>query len=105
MKILFTLANIRLYLIVALLFPCLLPMSINTVPSTSTIQYSIDVIQDEARQLVEKGIISRQQPIYVLCQYIPAREWVCVECELERCDFLLRDRIADLIGSEEWDND
>jgi hypothetical protein len=54
---------------------------------------------------VEKGIISRQQPIYVLCQYIPAREWVCVECELERCDFLLRDRIADLIGSEEWDND
>ena len=80
-------------------------MSINTVPSTSTIQYSIDVIQDEARQLVAKGIISRHQPIYVLCQYIPAREWVCVECELERCDFLLRDRIADLIGSEEWDND
>lgn len=105
MKFIFTLPDIRLYLIVALLFPCLLPMSINTVPSKPTIQYSIDVIQDEARHLVAKGIISRQQPIYVLCQYIPAREWVCVECELERCDFLLRDRIADLIGSEEWDND
>jgi len=33
------------------------------------------------------------------------REWACVECELEKCDFLLRDRIADLIGSEKWEND
>ncbi len=85
-------------------------MSVEIMPSTSppattSLRYSIDVIQEEARHLVEKGAISRQQPIYVLCQYIPAREWVCVECELERCDFLLRDRIADLIGSEEWDND
>lgn len=80
-------------------------MSVNTVPSVPSIRYSIDVIQDEARHLVEKGIVSRQQPIYVLCQYIPAREWVCVECELERCNFLLRDRIADLMGSEQWDND
>ncbi|HEY9794094.1 MAG TPA: DUF4327 family protein [Leptolyngbyaceae cyanobacterium] len=80
-------------------------MSLETLPSTPSIRYSIDVIQDEARHLVEKGIVSRQQPIYVLCQYIPAREWVCIECELERCNFLLRDRIADLMGSEEWDND
>jgi uncharacterized protein YqgQ len=80
-------------------------MTMNLVQSTPSIRYSIDVIQDEARNLVDKGIISRQQPIYVLCQYIPAREWVCVECELERCNYLLRDRIADLISSEEWDND
>lgn len=80
-------------------------MSINTIPPGTSVQYSIDVIQDEARQLVEKGVVSRQQPIYVLCQYIPAREWVCVECELERCNFLLRDRIADLMGSEAWEND
>ncbi len=73
--------------------------------ATSTVQYSIDVIQHEARQLVNKGLVSRQQPIYTLCQYIPAREWACVECELEKCDFLLRDRIGDLMGSEEWDND
>ena len=77
-------------------------MSLNTV---TPIRYSLDVIQDEARQLVQKGMLSRQQPIYTLCQYIPAREWVCIECELEKCDFLLRDRIGDLIGSEEWDND
>ncbi len=70
-----------------------------------SIPYSLDVIQDEARQLVQQGLISRQQPIYILCQYIPAREWAWVECELERCDFLLRDRIADLLGHEKWDND
>jgi len=77
-------------------------MNVNAVPP---IRYSLDVIQDEARELVQKGVVSRQQPIYTLCQYIPAREWVVIECELENADFLLRDRIADLIGHEEWDND
>ena len=80
-------------------------MTVETLATVSSVQYSIDVLQEEARQLVEKGIVSRQQPIYVLCQYIPAREWVCVECELERCDFLLRDRIGDLVGQEAWQND
>ncbi len=69
------------------------------------LDYSIDMIRDEARQLVEKGVVSRHQPIYILCQYIPAREWVCVECELEKCDYLLRDQIADLIPTEVWNND
>lgn len=76
-----------------------------TASPTISASYTIDLLRDEARQLVERGSIDRQQPIYVLCQYIPAREWVCVEVELEQCDFLLRDRIGDLIGSEQWDND
>ncbi|MGQ4647343.1 DUF4327 family protein [Lyngbya aestuarii] len=80
-------------------------MIVDTVQSAPPIRYSIDLIQEEARNLVEKGTIGRQQPIYVLCQYIPAREWVCVECELEECGYLLRDRVADLLGPEEWDND
>lgn len=70
-----------------------------------SVQYSLDVIKDEARELVQKGLVSRQQPIYILCQYIPAREWASIECELERCNFLLRDRIGDLLGREDWDND
>ncbi len=70
-----------------------------------TLHYSLDIIQDEARQLVHQGTISRRQPIYTLCQYIPAREWNYVECELERNSFLLRDRIGDLLGREDWDND
>ncbi len=78
-------------------------MSISTlIPSP---YYSIKMIQDEARQLIDRGTVDRHQPIYTLCQYIPAREWVCVECELERCDYLLRDQIADLIACENWDND
>jgi hypothetical protein len=70
-----------------------------------SVQYSLEVIQEEARSLVRKGILNRQQPIYTLCQHIPAREWGCVEYELERCDILLRDRIGDLLGREEWDED
>lgn len=69
------------------------------------VPYSIDMIKDEVRNLVDKGTVSRQQPIYILCQYIPAREWVGVECELERFDYLLRDQIGDLIPCEKWDND
>jgi hypothetical protein len=82
-------------------------MIVDTLPSTPTTptRYSIDMIRDEARQLVDRGSISRQQPLYVLCQYIPAREWVCVEYELEKGEFLLRDRVGDLIGNEEWEND
>ncbi len=70
-----------------------------------SIAYSLECIQDEARQLVHKGVVSRHQPIYVLCKYIPAREWSHIETELEQNSFLLRDRIGDLLGSESWDND
>ncbi len=70
-----------------------------------SVQYSLNIIKDEARQLVQRGLVSRNQPIYILCQYIPAREWACIETELERCNFLLRDRIGDLMGREDWEND
>jgi hypothetical protein len=73
--------------------------------SSPSVHYTISMIKDEVRQLVEKGTVSRHQPIYVLCEYIPPREWVCVETELERCDYLLRDQIGDLIPCETWDND
>jgi hypothetical protein len=72
---------------------------------TTTARYSIDVIKDEARHLVQQGVVSRQQPIYTLCIHIPAREWASVEVELEQNDFLLRDRLSDLIGPETWEND
>lgn len=68
-------------------------------------RYSFDFIKDEIRALVERGIISRHQPIYSVAQFIPAREWLGVEKNLEARDFLLRDRICDLLGSEKWDND
>lgn len=82
-------------------------MIITTVPKAlgHQGQFSIDMLKDEARQLIESGTISCNQPIYVLCQFIPAREWVDVECELERNGFLLRDHIADLNPSQCWSSD
>ncbi len=71
----------------------------------STVNYSIDMIKDEAVQLLEKGVVTRYQPIYTLCQFIPAREWLCVERVLEAYDYLLRDQIADLIPVQVWEND
>ena len=82
-------------------------MSFETISNTASMHYgrSFQFIQDEVRALVEKGTLSRHQPIYSLCQYIPAREWVCVESELENNDYLLRDRIGDLLSTEIWEND
>jgi len=80
-------------------------MTTATVSPSVFTRYSIDTLKEEARQLIERGVISRQQPIYVMCQYIPAREWVKIECELEKCDYLLRDPVGDLVSCESWDND
>ncbi|MEM8777774.1 MAG: DUF4327 family protein [Cyanobacteria bacterium P01_G01_bin.49] len=71
----------------------------------SPTKYTIEVIKKEAAQLVRRQRLHRKQPIYTLCQYIPAREWPDVECELERYDFLLRDPIIDLLSKEEWRDD
>lgn len=68
-------------------------------------RYTIDAIRTEARELVASGTIGRNQPIYSLCQYIPAREWASVEQELEEYGYLLRDRIIDLLGTESWSSD
>ena len=76
-----------------------------TIQQSPSTNYSIDILRDEARQLIETGIISRQQSIYTLCKYIPAREWVTVECQLERNDYLLRDPIGDLVSYDRWEND
>ncbi|WGV27682.1 DUF4327 family protein [Halotia branconii] len=71
----------------------------------TTIKYDIEVIKEEARQLVKKGLVNRQQPIYVLCKYICDRDWTCFELELEKNEFLLRDRVIDLLGDENWAED
>jgi Domain of unknown function (DUF4327) len=67
--------------------------------------FDIDALRDEVRHLVEKGMVNRYQPIYTLCRFIPYREWLSVEHELENNDFLLRDPVIDLLGREDWTND
>lgn len=69
------------------------------------IKYDLKMIQDEARYLVRKGCISRQQPIYVISKYLSDREWIFVERELEERNLKLGDRISILLGNEQWDND
>ena len=69
------------------------------------VDFTIDEIKEEARHLVEKGKTDRHQPIYLHCKFIPPKDWICVECELERNDYFLRDHIVDLLTKEEWEED
>ncbi|MBW4613977.1 MAG: DUF4327 family protein [Desmonostoc vinosum HA7617-LM4] len=71
----------------------------------AAVTYDIELIKAEACQLVKRGLVNRQQPIYVLCKYIPDRDWVYFELELEKNEFLLRDRIIDLLDHEYWGDD
>lgn len=80
-------------------------MTTCSLTSTYSYSYTLDFIRDEIRALLERGTISRHQPIYSLANFIPPREWLSVEKQLEDKDFLLRDRIGDLLGVENWDND
>ena len=67
--------------------------------------YNIDTIKDEIRELVDKGKLRSNEPICHVCKFISPREWICVECELEKNDYLPRDWIIDLIGDEKWNED
>lgn len=73
--------------------------------SPLSVSYSLDVIQEEVRHLLHKGVASRNQPIYTLWQHFPAREWDAMANELEQGGFLLRDRVGDLVALEAWTND
>ncbi|WP_072621118.1 DUF4327 family protein [Spirulina major] len=67
--------------------------------------YTLSALQDDARTLVQQGKVSRNEPIYTLLAHLPDREHTSFERELALHDYLLRDRIADLIPQERWQND
>lgn len=74
--------------------------------STTTIKRcSISTIREETTNLLEIGVITLDQPLRILFEYLPAKQWKAIECELEMHDYLLRDRIIDLIGNINWDSD
>ena len=75
------------------------------ISTASTKRYSINAIREEASNLVEKGVVSLNQPLRILYEYLPAQYWNIIERELERHDYLLRDRIIDLVGALNWDSD
>ncbi|BAZ46307.1 hypothetical protein NIES4102_33370 [Chondrocystis sp. NIES-4102] len=75
------------------------------ISTASSKRYSLKSIQEEAHSLVEIGLITVDQPLRILFEYMPAKQWHRIEWELEKNDFLLRDRIIDLIGKLEWEDD
>ena len=75
------------------------------ISTASTKRYDIGTIREEACNLVETGMISVNRPLRILFEYLPIQYWNKIECELERHDYLLRDRIIDLIGKFDWEND
>ena len=75
------------------------------ISAPSTTRYSIAAIREEAIDLIQVDAIALDQPIRVLFEYFPARQWNEIECELERHDYLLRDRIIDLVGKIAWESD
>lgn len=75
------------------------------ISSTASKRYSIAMIREEATNLVQIGVVALNQPLRILFEYLPAKQWNSIECELERYDYLLRDRIIDLVGEVRWDND
>ncbi|MEL6929603.1 MAG: DUF4327 family protein [Cyanobacteria bacterium J06600_6] len=73
--------------------------------TTSVKRYSINSIREEAANLLEIGVIALDQPLRILFEYLPAKQWSMIECELELHDYLLRDRIIDLVGEINWECD
>ena len=73
--------------------------------TTSISRYSLATIREEAINLLQTGVITSNQPLRILFEYLPAQQWNSIELELERHDFLLRDRIIDLVGVINWDSD
>jgi hypothetical protein len=68
-------------------------------------KYSLDVIKEEAKVLLEKRVIERHLRISVLFKYIPQRNWHGFQRELELNDFSLCDQIGDFISQESWSDD
>ncbi len=63
---------------------------------------TLSAIRADALALVQKGSLSRNQPIHALSRFYSDREWLMVERELELNQYCLGDRISDLLGGEEW---
>lgn len=68
-------------------------------------EYALCDVRDEVKALLSQGAIGRQHRIYSLCAFFNYRDWLNIERILEANDFLLRDRVLDLVGQEHWIND
>ncbi len=67
--------------------------------------YDYEVFRDEVRYLIEQGQIRAHQPLYMLCKYMPTRDWPWIEQELEHHNLLPGEPISELLGNHRWDSD
>jgi hypothetical protein len=67
--------------------------------------YAVEAIQDEARRLVQLGVVRPSAAISHLEAFFPSREWQGIHEELILQDFLLTDAVSDLMGCQEWSDD
>lgn len=67
---------------------------------TKIAHYDLEAIKQEALNLIEEKKIDPQQKIQCLCDFIPPRQWICIECELEKNDYFLRDSLMDLLDGQ-----
>ncbi len=78
---------------------------ISTPSATPVQRYSINTIREEAINLVQNGVIALNQPLRILFENRPARQWNLIECKLESYDYLLREHVIDLVGAISWESD
>ena len=83
----------------------LLEKLMHTTSGTSTERYDLETIKIEVYSLLERKAIALNQPLRILCNYMPTQSWNTIKSELELNDYLLRDRIIDLVGRIDWGSD
>ncbi len=71
----------------------------------TTRELAIADVQDEVRALVTRGSVGRQQRIFELSRFFSDYRWHMIEQLLKTNDYLLRDRVIDLVGKEYWNGD
>lgn len=63
------------------------------------------MLRQEAEACLAQGYLKAAQPISMLGDYLPRREWNGFALVLEEHGFLLRDRILELFPQNTWQND
>lgn len=75
-------------------------------PTLQATHYAVEAIQEEARRLIQQGVLRRSAAIAHLQPFFPQREWQAIAQELELQDYCPWDPLCDLIGNcEEWSED
>ncbi len=71
---------------------------------TDFLKYNLEASEDKARYAVAQRVITCQQSICVLSEYIPPGKWYFLEYDLKERKFQISKRIKDFIATPKQDN-